>query len=306
MIKPIVSLCLPTNGIIEWVYPVLDSIFKQNINPLLYEVIVTNNGDNEKFDKRMKVFAKKHENLIYVRTKAKGFLNQIECFKLANGDFVKFINHRALLVNGSIQRFINFAKDNKESKPCVFFANSNLVMLRKVNYYTSFDSYVSGLSYYSSWSGGLAFWKDTELSLLTMKTDFDSLFPHMDILFSHPHNNIYVIDNNLFSVDIDSSHSRKGTYNLFYAFAVHYIEILEDLNRRGYISNKTFLKVKNANQRFVERLYYDFIIENKPCSYDLAGAEESISEYYNFPQVKANAKRLRYRELIKKIAKLFL
>ena len=42
----LISLCMPTNGVIEWVFPVLDSIFGQGVDDNLYEVVVTDNGDN--------------------------------------------------------------------------------------------------------------------------------------------------------------------------------------------------------------------------------------------------------------------
>ena len=32
MNKPLVSLCMPTNGVIDWVFPVLDSIYNQNVD----------------------------------------------------------------------------------------------------------------------------------------------------------------------------------------------------------------------------------------------------------------------------------
>ena len=31
MNKPLVSLCMPTNGIIDWVFPVLESIYNHTI-----------------------------------------------------------------------------------------------------------------------------------------------------------------------------------------------------------------------------------------------------------------------------------
>ena len=37
MNKPLVSLCMPTNGVIDWVFPVLESIYNQNINNELCE-----------------------------------------------------------------------------------------------------------------------------------------------------------------------------------------------------------------------------------------------------------------------------
>ena len=61
----VVSLCLPTNGIIEWVFPVLDSIYRQNVDDSLFEVIVTDNGDNEQFRLMMIEYAKDKNNLIY-------------------------------------------------------------------------------------------------------------------------------------------------------------------------------------------------------------------------------------------------
>ena len=45
----LLSLCIPTNGISEWVFPVLDSIYNQKVDDSLFEVIVTDNGNNEQF-----------------------------------------------------------------------------------------------------------------------------------------------------------------------------------------------------------------------------------------------------------------
>ena len=41
MNEPILSLCLPTNGVIEWVFPVLDSIYNQNVDLNMFEIIVS-------------------------------------------------------------------------------------------------------------------------------------------------------------------------------------------------------------------------------------------------------------------------
>ena len=80
---PIISLCLPTNGVIECFFPVLDSIYNQDVENNLFEVIVTNNGNNYQFDVMMQEYAEKHENLIYKKTDAYMFHNQLEALKLA-------------------------------------------------------------------------------------------------------------------------------------------------------------------------------------------------------------------------------
>ena len=87
------SLCLPTNGITEWVIPALDSIYAENVNNDKFEIIVTDNGSNSSFEEIMSSYVKGHDNLIYKKTNAFMFYNQIEALKFAKGDYLKFVNH---------------------------------------------------------------------------------------------------------------------------------------------------------------------------------------------------------------------
>ena len=71
----LLSLAIQTNGIIEWVFHVLDSISRQSVDENLFEVIVTDNGDNDLFYNKMLEYKKKHRNLIYQRNESKLFMN---------------------------------------------------------------------------------------------------------------------------------------------------------------------------------------------------------------------------------------
>ena len=62
MNKPLVSLCMPTNGVIDWVFPVLDSIYNQNVDIDLFEVVITDNGNNAEFKKSIKGYLQTHED----------------------------------------------------------------------------------------------------------------------------------------------------------------------------------------------------------------------------------------------------
>ena len=64
------SLCIPTNGVTEWVVPVLDSIYREQIAEELFEVVVTDNGENKEFFWKMKEYSDLHQNLIYKKTTA--------------------------------------------------------------------------------------------------------------------------------------------------------------------------------------------------------------------------------------------
>ena len=66
----LLSLCIPTNGVLEWVLPVLESIYNQNVDESLYEVIVSDNGNSEEFRQALESYKMSHSNLIYKKTYA--------------------------------------------------------------------------------------------------------------------------------------------------------------------------------------------------------------------------------------------
>ena len=47
--QPILSLCIPTNGAVEWILPVIDSIYSQGYDNEKFEVVITDNGKESKF-----------------------------------------------------------------------------------------------------------------------------------------------------------------------------------------------------------------------------------------------------------------
>lgn len=45
MERPRLSLRIPTNGVVEWVFPVLDGIYSQNFDDDQFEAVATDDGD---------------------------------------------------------------------------------------------------------------------------------------------------------------------------------------------------------------------------------------------------------------------
>ncbi len=283
-----VSLCIPTNGVIEWVVPVLKSIFDQKIEDTNYEVIIADNGNNDKFYSSIQGYLQEHYNIVYKHTNSNGFLNQIEAFKLANGRLIKFINHRMKLRNGSLQYLIDFTDKYIKDQPVVFFSNGVLKMNNTLQSFNSFDEFVYKLSYYSSWSAGTAIW-NSQLNNLVKNNKYNQLFPHMDIIFFNKKHNNYIIDNHIIYDEIIVNHKDKGTYNLFYAFAVEYPSIILDLFRNKNISYKTMISVITDNRSFIQDLYLEFIIKHKDCSYKLDNYKDFISIFYHYNQIRIGA-----------------
>lgn len=282
--RPLVSLCIPTNGIERWVFPVLDSIFAQSVDTELYEVVVMDNGDNQNFFNRMREYCVDKNNLHYHKTDAKLFQSEISCYKKARGVFIKFLNHRTKLKPGALEEFVTFVKDNMEQKPVVYFSNGQLHSKKTIRRLPDFDSFVRALTYYSSWSTGMGFWKET-FDALPQPLQANELFPHTTILFFDRTNASYIVDDRILLEEIPVEHTAKGRYDLFSAFAVEYPCIIADLLRTRDITADTFLYIKKENLGFLAQLYRLFVLKKIPCSYDLSSYNTSIRVFYSKGQV---------------------
>lgn len=280
MKNTIISLCMPTNGVVEWVFPVLDSIFEQGCNSDDFEVIITDNGDNAEFKRKIKAYGLGHENLHYYETEALPFINEIEAYKRANGQLLKFVNHRTKLVKGALQRLIDFAKDNVEKKPIIYFSNGVIKTENKSHKYETFDDFVRNLSYWSSWSTGMAIWKEDFEHLPENVENFNELFPHTNVLFAERDREKYIIDNSVIFDEMPQGKRPKGAYDLFYAFGVEYPSIILTLYRDRSITAKTYQKVVQDNLTFVAELYFKYFIKKEYCSYDLSGLGDMFYVFY--------------------------
>lgn len=297
MNKPILSLCLPTNGIIEWVFPVLDSIYAQAVNQVLFEVVVTNNGNNDEFHKLMIEYTKKHSNLIYKKTDAYMFYNQLEALKLASGEYLKFVNHRAVMTEGSINRLIKTVNDNISKKPVMYFSNG---VLKGDCEAKTFNDFVAYLGRWASWTTGVGIWKSDYDNLLN-DLKIDKISPHSCILFANRDRDDYKIYNFVFSKEIDKSHAKKGNYDLFKAFGVEELMITQNLYIDGDITVATLKKIKKEYRKIVAELCWEFRIRKKPCSYDLTGFDDAMGIYFNKYDIVLRAYMVGFKRLIQKL-----
>ena len=284
--QPLISLCIPTNGVIQWVFPVLDSIYAQNVDSDLYEVVVMDNGYNSEFKKKIREYAKNHDNLVYCETNAYEFMSEIETYRAASGYFIKFINHRTKLREGTLQAYIDFVNKYKDTdeKPFIYYSCGVLKLKPEIVHVDTFDAFVKKLSYWSSWSTGMAFWK-SDFDAIPNVENANYLFPHTKILFSQRNRHDYIIDDRDLLDEIPVGGIPKGRYNLFDAFAVEYPALLLELERSGDISKETFLYVKKQNFNFVASLYFVYILLKRPCSYDLSDFKNSLNCYYSMGKV---------------------
>lgn len=302
----LLSLCIPTNGISEWVFPVLDSIYKQANSLRNFEVVVTDNGSNLEFYNEMQEYCSCYKNLLYKKTDAQGFANQIDCFKLSKGKLIKFINHRMPFVKGTLEYLISFAEKNQENRPVTYFSNGELLLGNRCKNLQNFDSFMKNLGYWSSWSAGIAIWR-SDLEKIDFEKPYSLTFPHTVLLFSNTEAQSYIIDDRKLVTEIQSNPTKKGKYNLFYAFSVEYIDILKSLLVDGKISSDTYKHIKKDMSCFISSLLYEYVIKKQETSYDLQNYKKSIQKNYNYPAIVCNIPCVLFKNrILKRIKKLMI
>ena len=289
------SLCLPTNGIEEWVFPVLENIYKYDVDEEEWELIVTDNGDNEAFYTKMIKFASEHDNLIYKKTTAFLFENQIEALRLASGEYLKFVNHRSILEPDAIKWMIEIVKCYLHEKPIMYFSNG-VLRYKESKSYGKFDDFVKGLRAYASWTTGVGVWR-SDFKQIPKDWIYNKITPHSDVLFWVRDRSKYYIFDKKWCHDIDSSHKKKGKYDLYRAFGVEEITVTLNLFNERDICADTFKYIVKCYERYVANLYLTFNILKEPCSYSLDGFNDAMGIFLSKRRVLIRA----YTQLPKRL-----
>ena len=274
MSKYLLSICIPTNGVSRWVVPNVRQIYSLGTDNSIFEIVVADNAPNEEMEKAMEEFSV-YPNFRYVKTDAKGFYNIIENFVQARGDFMIKINHRCLMQKGSIERIYEVGCKYIDRKPLIFFSNGNLRENRAFEFKT-FDDYLIKLSYWSSLSEGLFFWKEDIAEVPNIK--FAPMSPNVSLMFNSKTKNLFVIDDIKFGGGQDSS--GKYGYDVFYTFAVLYLDLVNQVRIEGYLSKEGFVRIKKDLVHWLYGIYFEMGVKGNNGNYILKDIKTDMSVYY--------------------------
>lgn len=272
--KPILSLCIPTDGNIKWVLPVLESIYTQNVDFNLLEVIVTDNGGKEELANALVL--KNYPNLKYFKSETHGFINIIDSLKQANGVFRKMINHRSCLLPEILNEIIDLINQNKYTRPIIYFSDNRIENDNDVIECKNYDELIYHLNYWISWSAGIGIWEDDSDNLDKIK--FDPTFPNISVVLDLRNESKCLIWNKKYQEMLDDS--GKGGYNLFEAFAVILPNLLTHYRKEGKITIRTYESTKKKLFGFLVSLYDNEVLSKSAHSYVLTNIKESVSLHY--------------------------
>lgn len=298
--KHLLSICIPTNGVARWVVPTLENLYSLGSDERTFEVIVADNGGEESdLADAIKQF-ETHANFRYIPTNVRGFYNIVENFSLAEGDYMIKLNHRCILHKGMIEYIIEQAEKYYDEKPLMFFSNGKL-KIGSIKEYDTFDAFMYDFSFWSSLSEGLFFWKEDLQRVPEIK--FAKMSPNVSLMFDSHNKSKFVLIDTLICHDQDAT--GKYGYDLFDTFTVLYLDLINEQRIEGYISKKTFIKIKKDILRHLGGIYMSIRYYGEFENYSLDGMKESIGVYFSEDECERLIKRVKYIEHPKSLVKRF-
>lgn len=277
MNQPIVSICLPCYGRVDYVRNTLKSIYEENRDvPLCdYEVVISDNDPNQVIFDLVKEFD--YPNLHYHHTECEGFMNSYQVLTFARGVFLKLHNSQVTFRKGALLKLVCEVKKNIKEKPLIFYTNGFLYR-NTSDIFETFNDFFYALSYWPSWSNGFSIWK----------CDFDKvgkiflnrLFPHTSLLITQHYKQSYIV-NDCHWFDTQRVKGRSG-HNKFEAFTLDFPSLVDMCYHNHWLSLKT--KKHILHDIMVE--YLPTLLFNKYIArienYEIAGYKTNIKQY--FPQ----------------------
>lgn len=276
MQTPLLSICIPCFGRVEYLRNTLNSIYQDNadVNIDRYEVVISDNDPKQAISVLVNEF-KMYPNLRYFHTECEGFMNSYHVLKYAQGEFLKLHNSQTLFKKGALRAIINEIKKYRESHALIFYTNGLLHKFKSKEYDT-FNDFMYHLSYWSSWSNGFNIWKDDFNKLGDIK--LNKLFPHTSIFLTQNNAKSYCI-NDVILFDVQRI-PKRGGHNKFEAFTIEYPSLIDDSYKKGDIDVRTKKHIlKGIMYEFLPSLIFNKYIARIE-TFESTGFKKNIKVYF--------------------------
>lgn len=301
------SIVIPAYNVEQYIGNCLDSIFNQQIEKDLLEVIVVNDGSKDGTEDIIKKYANKHSNLIYIFQENQGqSVARNVGLKKATGDLIWYVDSDDATTENSIQTIFSFFEK---------YPHADFLTFDRIHY-----NMANGTkSYCKSW-GGRKSSKDTYEKLLNGFKANEVLVA--SVPWFHVFKRDFLIHNNLFFTPKLLNEDDELRMRLFfftkevrYIPFAHYIYSamrpgsLTTVNhtftmKSAESSIKTIENWKKFEKDYVktkeQRQYVNSFIKSKYQSLVLLAARKQNKDLFNLYQEHKQEWRKGYKESFKK------
>lgn len=276
MQTPLLSICIPCFGRVEYVRNTLNSIYQVNADVDLdkYEVVISDNDPKQAISVLADEF-RTYPNLRYFHTECEGFINSYHVLTYAQGEFLKLHNSQTLFRKGSLRNILEEVERCSVKCPLIFYTNGLLGRFKSSEYDT-FENFMYALSYWSSWSNGFNIWRKDFEQIKDVK--LNHLFPHTSLFLTQHHLEGYCINDRLL-FDVQRI-PKRGGHNKFKAFTIEYPSMIDQCRQNGYISEKCERHIlHDLMTEFLPSLIFNKYIARIE-TFDATGFRQNIKRYF--------------------------
>ena len=275
---PLLSICIPCYGRVEYVRNTLKSIYIDNADVSIddYEIIISDNNPEQTIKLIVREF-QHNTNLKYYYTDCEGFMNSYYVLKYATGDFIKLHNSQTIFKKNSIRQILQDIKNLQSHRSLIFYTNGLISNLPQTTiHYQNFEDFMYNLSYWSSWSNGFCIWNE-DLKKIG-EIELNKLFPHTSIFLTQTNNSSYIINNqSLFDVQ---RIPKRGGHNKFQAFTIEYPSLIDECYNSSHISEKCRNHIlDDILKEFLPSLLFNKYIARIE-TFDSTGYHKNIKKYF--------------------------
>ena len=253
----LVSICIATYNRCSYLKNCLDSIVSQReFLDGLVEICISDNHCNDGTQDLCKEYLEKFENIHYYRqseTISPGG-NQSYALEMGQGKLLKLSNDTLLYEPGALGKMCAISKKYYNSKPFLFFINENTECkgafsvdeyVNGIGKNYSFEEFLYNISYWITFIGNYAFWKDGykeyDSRIEGYDTEIRQVFFACEIL--EERNDSIIVSDHLF--ENQGVAGKNLSYGLYKVFYTNYLKILKDYQEKGDFSEECFEFLKH-------------------------------------------------------------
>lgn len=241
--KYILSICIPTFNHAEDLDETLRGIIEQDGFGDDIEVVVVDNASTDDTSNVVYRYSEKRENIRYVRNDRNigPDRNILRAALLGNGKYIKLLNDNKILKNGVITDWLDLYSSSSEA---VIFHYPNAMNLPEpFSGVYSVDTFLSKVSYYITWLGGISFKREALQNLSLVDIRYDSFLIQTDILLKLlcKYKEGRIVFSDWWS---EKSIRKRSGYNYFEVFTNNFIDLLNEVEGEGYLSHSTKQNIK--------------------------------------------------------------
>lgn len=264
---PLVSICIPTYNRGRYLEKALLAYEKlQEFVEKKIEIVISDNASSDDTRERIEPFVRKYSNVIYYRNEKNiRDENFPLVMSLGNGVLHKLVHDNFIISRRGISVICDAVEVYRSKKPVLFFDNgkSDKINTPSKAFY-DVESFLLGVGYWITWSGGISLWHDECVNLATQRKWCDLHLWQVGIICRLIYEKKYGVVIHRNWGHICEVKNKDVSYGIVKVFHDNYLCILKEFYKQGILSNACInsLEKDMLYGYFTKRIFY------KDCNLD--------------------------------------